>query len=75
MVMHKNFQDDNPTEIIWPQEKEGTGAFLIDVKILLARTLYMSHMKKSLSTEEVPLLAAVQRAGPAILAGLEEGVR
>ena len=48
---------------------------MIDVKILLAKSLYMSHMKKSLSTEEVPLLAAVQRAGPAILAGLEEGVR
>ena len=48
---------------------------MIDVKILLARSLYMSHMKKLLSTDEVPLLAAVNKAGPAILAGLEEGVR
>lgn len=48
---------------------------MIDVKILLAKSLYMSHMKKLLSTDEVPLLAAVNKAGPAILAGLEEGVR
>ena len=48
---------------------------MIDVKILLARTLYMSHMKTFMSIDEVSLLAAVQKAGPAILAGLEEGVR
>ena len=48
---------------------------MIDVKILLARSLYVSHQRKFLSTTEVPLLAAVNKAGPAILAGLEEGVR
>ena len=59
---------------MWP-EGEGEEGLLIDVKILLARTLYMSHKKKFVSTDEVPLLAAVHKAGPAILAGLEEGVR
>ena len=63
--------------LLWPPaapDTEAAAPLLVNVTILLPRTYYMSHLKRTQPEAEVSLLAAMKRAGPAILAGLEEGV-
>ena len=47
----------------------------ISVTILLPQKFYSGNLKRYVKESEAALLAAQKRAGPAILAGLEEGVR
>ena len=66
-----------PSVLLWPPaapDTEAAAPILVNVTILLPRTYYMSHLKRTQPEAEVSLLAAMKRAGPAILAGLEEGV-
>ena len=65
-----------PSVLLWPPAAapEAAAPILVNVTILLPRTYYMSHLKRTQPEAEVSLLAAMKRAGPAILAGLEEGV-
>ena len=60
----------------WPVETPGQEPIRnISVTILLPHEFYSGNMEREVPESEAKLLAAQKRAGPAILAGLEEGVR
>ena len=60
----------------WPVETPGQEPIKnISVTILLPHEFYSGNMEREVPESEAKLLAAQKRAGPAILAGLEEGVR
>ena len=65
----------------WPEEfnnnvvDDNEDVISVNVTILLTRVMYLSHLKQEINEQNVTLLAAMRRAAPAILAGLEEGVR
>ena len=47
----------------------------INVTIFLPVTIYSNELQRNLPESELSFHAALKRAGPAVLAGLEEGVR
>ena len=47
----------------------------INVTIFLPVTIYSNELQRNLPESELSFHAAQKRAGPAVLAGLEEGVR
>ena len=60
----------------WPPHAPGGEPLRnISVTILLPQDFYSGNLKRNVPESEAKLLAAQKRAGPAILAGLEEGVR
>ena len=60
---------------LWPDDNVDDQTIIVNVTILLARTVYMSYHKLLLENESVSLVGAQNRAGAAILAGLKEGIR
>ena len=62
----------------WPIQTPGQDPVQvqnISVTILLPQLFYSGNERRMINESEFALLAAQKRAGPAILAGLEEGVR
>ena len=60
---------------LWPDNKVDKDTIIVNVTIFLTQTLYLEHKKVEVNEQEVSLLAAQKKAAPAILAGLEEGIR
>ena len=62
------------TGLIWPRhEPETSLTIFINATVLLPDTIYSMEYKRNIT--ELSFHTAQKRAGPAILAGLEEGVR
>ena len=62
--------------LLWPRQGDITNKTLyINVTIFLPVTIYSNELQRNLTESELSFHAAQKRAGPAILAGLEEGVR
>ena len=60
---------------LWPGVSGQEPVRNVSVTILLPQQFYSGNLKRNVPETEAKLLAAQKRAGPAILAGLEEGVR
>ena len=59
----------------WPPDTFGANVTTIFATILLPVQFYSQNYKRNVAESEAALLPAQKRAGPAILAGLKEGVR
>ena len=61
---------------MWPDNGDlDDKTIFINVTVLLAKSVYMSDTKTTLSGQDMNLIGDYNRSAPAILAGLQEGVR
>ena len=72
---HESLVRHIPSWPIQTPEQDPVQVQNISVTILLPQLFYSGNLRKMINESDAALLAAQKRAGPAILAGLEEGVK